>query len=523
MELKPAPAVQSPPANRDSVSPSIPSKHALPTHLQQIIAALTEGVIMVEPDGALCWADRTALALHGVGKLQDLGGNAAGYSERFKFSTRGGHELQPAEYPMQQLMAGETIDRGLFNVTRARDGKHWVHEIRTMRLTDTAGQIDCLVVILNDETERFNAEERFERAFNANPAPAVIARLADMRYVKVNHGFLELTGYLHNAVIGRSMHEIDVLRGAERRDLAVARLHAGQTIPQMEGCLLMPDGHEKTVLLGGQPLEIGDEACMLFTFADLHPRQLAQQALKQSEERFAKAFHMAPCPMAIMALDGLRILDVNDAFTGATGWRREEIIGREEAEISVWGQGELREQLERRIRQTGHVRSADVQLRSKGGAVCDYLLSADTVEIHEEHCVLSVMLDITERRQTETELLAAVQSAMQDTSWLGQKIVEKLATITRAKGAPAKQPELAALPARARDVLGLVAQGLSDDEIAAKLGIARNTLRNHIAAIYGKLGVHKRSALVVWARERGLGTPTKPQTRRAKSRPAKTH
>ncbi len=248
-----------------------------------------------------------------------------------------------------------------------------------MALTDPDGQPDCLVVILNDETERFNAEERFERAFGANPAPAIIARLSDMRYVKVNHGFLELTGYRRDALIGHSMHEIDVLRGAERRDLAVERLHAGETIPQMEGCLLLPNGREKTVLLGGQPLEIGDERCMLFTFADLHPRQQAQDALRQSEERFAKAFHMAPGPMAILALDGLRILDVNDAFTAATGWRREEVVGRTEAELGVWGEAGQRDGLERQIRQAGHARSVDIQLRSKDGAVCDYLLSADTV------------------------------------------------------------------------------------------------------------------------------------------------
>ena len=227
---------------------------------------------------------------------------------------------------------------------------------------------------------------------------------------------------------------------------------------------------------------------------------------------------MAPCPMAMLSLNGLRIVDVNDAFTSATGWRREEVVGRLEAEIGMWGSGEWRDHLELEIRQTGHIRSADIQLRSKGGAVGDYLLSAETVDIHEQPCVLSVMLDITERKQTESELMAAVQSAMQDTSWLGQRIVEKLATITRARSSPAAQSDVSVLSNRAREVLSLLARGLSDDEVAERLGIARNTLRNHIAVIYSKLGVHKRSAAIIWARERGLGAPSKLRTRRMKSK-----
>ena len=46
-----------------------------------------------------------------------------------------------------------------------------------------------------------------------------------------------MTGYVREALIGRSMHEIDILERAEKRDLAVERLHAGTTIPQMEAKL----------------------------------------------------------------------------------------------------------------------------------------------------------------------------------------------------------------------------------------------------------------------------------------------
>ena len=108
---------------------------------------------------------------------------------------------------------------------------------------------------------------------------------------------------------------------------------------------------------------------MLFTFADLHPRQMAQHALRHSEERFFKAFHMAPGPMAILALDGLRILDVNTAFTSATGWRREEVLGRAEAEVGLWEQGEERGELERLLLEIGHLRGAEVRLHAKNGTL----------------------------------------------------------------------------------------------------------------------------------------------------------
>ncbi len=497
---------------------SIPKQRADRTQLQQIIAGLTEGVIVINPDQTISWANQTALTLHGVASVEDLGGTVSEYRRRFELRYRNQHKLPDGDYPMERVVAGEAFSEVVVEVVRPGQDKRWVHQIRSLVLTDPHGQPDCLVLVVNDETERFNAEERFERAFGANPAPAIIARLSDLRYVKVNHGFLEMTGYLHEDLIGRSVHEIDVLRGADKRELAVKRLHAGETIPQMEGCLSLPDGQEKTVLLGGQPIEIGDESCMLFTFADLHPRKQAEDALRQSEERFATAFRMAPGPMAIMALDGLRILDVNDAFTAATGWRREEVVGRSEAELEIWGHGELRERLEGQVKTTGHVRSVDIQLRTKSGEAGTYLLSAETVTIHHQRCVLSVMQDITERKQTETELMAAIEAVLQDTSWFGQKIVEKLASLARPGGAAAPGPDLAALSPRAREVLGLVAQGLSDEDIAARLGLTRNTVRNHVFAIYTKIGLHRRSAVVVWARERGLGAPAKPPAMRGKSR-----
>jgi PAS domain S-box-containing protein len=488
------------------------------TQLQQIITGLPQGVIIINPDQTIAWSNDAALAMHGVRSLAELGDTVTEYRSRFELRYRNRHKLPPGDYPMDRVVAGEAFSEVVVEVARPGEEKHRIQQIRSLVVSDPHGRPDCLVLVIEDETERFNAEERFERAFGANPAPAIITRLSDCRYVKVNQGFMELTGFVKEALIGRSMHEYDVLEGAEKRSLAVERFHAGMTIPQMEAWLRIANGDRKTVIMAGQPIEIGDEACMLFTFADLHPRKQAEDALKQSEQRFAVAFRMAPGPMAIIALDGLRLLDVNDAFTAATGWRREEVIGRTEPELGLWGSGASREELERQVKQTGHLR---IKIETKNGQSCDYLLSAETVAIHGEHCVLTVMLDITERKQTEAELLAAVEAVMQDTSWFGQKVVEQLASLTaRGRTEPAG-PAVSEVTPRGRDVLSLIAQGLGDEDIGKKLGMSRNTIRNHVSAIYRITGVRQRSALVVWARERGLGTQAKAPQKQRRARPKK--
>ncbi|WP_273876282.1 PAS domain S-box protein, partial [Serratia marcescens] len=102
--------------------------------------------------------------------------------------------------------------------------------LRSLIVTDPQGQPELLALIMSDATEWASAEQRFEKTFNANPAPAVICRLSDLRYVKVNQGFLDMTGYQREQVLGRSVYELDVLQQAEHKELAVQRLGDGATI-----------------------------------------------------------------------------------------------------------------------------------------------------------------------------------------------------------------------------------------------------------------------------------------------------
>jgi PAS domain S-box-containing protein len=282
----------------------------------------------------------------------------------------------------------------------------------------------------------------------------------------------------------------------------------------MEARLKLPEGESKYVIVAGQPLEEADESCMLFTFIDLEPRKKVEEALRHTEERFSKAFRLAPVPMTVSTLENFRLMEVNDAFLATTGYTEKEVVAHDSADLAVWANPQEYRKLEALLEQTNSVRNYEIQLSTKDGALVDCLASADTVSIHGQRCVLSVMQDITERKRSETDLIAAIEAVMQDTSWFSRTVIEKLAQI-RHPDKHENAGELVDLTPRERDVLGLMCQGMDDNGIADYLHLSRNTIRNHVATIYNKLDVHRRGAAIVWARERGItgyekhGTKTK--------------
>ena len=483
------------------------------SQLQLIIAGLTDGVIIVEPDQTIAWANDAALAMHGVDEIDALGTSVDEYRRNFQLQYRNNHRIEDGKYPIERVVGGERFDDVIVEVARAGQPKpEWVHRIRSLIINDEHGMPDCLVLILKDATDRFQAEERFQKTFAANPAPAIICRLSDLRYVKVNQGFLEMTGYRKEQLLGRSTYEIDLMKDAERRAIGIERLSLGETIPQMEACLALPDGGSKWVIVAGQPIEVGDEACMLFTFADLERQKKAETSLRHSEERFEKAFRSSPVATILLTATDFAFVAVNESFTKVLGRAEVDVIGRRMDEIDLWVKEDALLRFRSQVVQTGTAAASEDCLRHSGGEMLDCLISGVSIVVADQPCLLCTIIDITNRKRSERDLVAAIDKVMADTSWFSSSLIEKLAELRSATRGEEPATELDSLTRREKEMLRFICQGRSDVRIAEALRLSQNTVRNHIASLYRKLQVHNRTEAALWGHAHGFLPEPAPQS-----------
>jgi PAS domain S-box-containing protein len=133
-------------------------------------------------------------------------------------------------------------------------------------------------------------------------------------------------------------------------------------------------------------------------------RTQVEQALRQSEEKFSKAFRSSPSAILISTLQEGRLIEVNDSFLQLYGSSLEEVIGRTARELNLWAAPEYRAEMVQQLRQTGSARNLEYTFRNRQGEPRSILFSAELISLDGEDCLVSVANDITERKQAEKAL-----------------------------------------------------------------------------------------------------------------------
>ncbi len=153
-------------------------------------------------------------------------------------------------------------------------------------------------------------------------------------------------------------------------------------------------------------------------------RTQAEAALRASEEKFAKVFRSGPLILTITRVADGRLIDVNETFVQLTGYSRAEALGRTPTELGLWVHPQRRSAGLVQLLEGQAPYNSEEQFRMKDGSERTCLISADLLEFDGESCVVTVLNDITGRKQAEAALHEL-------NTTLEQRVAERTAELER--------------------------------------------------------------------------------------------
>ncbi|WP_075354281.1 PAS domain S-box protein [Desulfovibrio sp. DV] len=143
---------------------------------------------------------------------------------------------------------------------------------------------------------------------------------------------------------------------------------------------------------------------MAGTHTDITRRKHDEEALRESQDQLAKIFRFTPVGIAISTRHEGRLIDINETGARMLGYSKSDIIGRLTSDIGLWRQQEDRDSILKEMSRAGSIFGKELELRHKNGSPVTVLFSAVPNHAYGEACILSVLVNITERKAMEQAL-----------------------------------------------------------------------------------------------------------------------
>jgi PAS domain S-box-containing protein len=382
-----------------------------------------DGVVIANADGTIQLANPSMSRMLGVAPEYIAGRNL--------FDFLPPEHVEACRDCMKALMAtGEPATR-IETSFRSEDQRNVPVEVRAVRF-DWKGRLLAQIVIhdisgrkqAEAERERLSQEieaerNRLRQILEQMPIGVSIVEAPSGRPLFQN---LEATRLLRHPMVSTEDYEgfspfgalhADGSRYSAEEYPAVRSLLSGKVIKGEEMRYRRGDGTETFLSADSAPIydPAGRMVLTVGTFIDIAERKSADKALRESEERFAKAFQASPDGLIISRIaDGI-ILEANDSFVAMTGYDRDEVIGKSTVALGLYADPGVRERLLAILKEKNRVRDVEFEMKRKSGEVRLITFTAEPLDLRGEHCWLTIGRDVTGRRQAEEARLRSEEEA----------------------------------------------------------------------------------------------------------------
>lgn len=169
--------------------------------------------------------------------------------------------------------------------------QQWVNHV----IVSGNGRVKELQGIGRDITERKLAEralqvseQRFAKAFSANPQPMSLTTLDDGRYIDVNESFLRMSGYDRREVIGSTSLELGIFQEPEDRERLVGPLRENDSVRNLELEFRTKGGEFRILLSSAELIQLGGQPCVLVASSDITERKRLEEERLHAENELSQ-------------------------------------------------------------------------------------------------------------------------------------------------------------------------------------------------------------------------------------------
>lgn len=215
----------------------------------------------------------------------------------------------------------------------------------------------------------------------ATPSEIIYSPVRDME-IRIGLSVLGMAALLGLALWWLLRRELDPLQ-------QTAQALARQTLP---GAKLEP-----------LPVRRDDEIGLVLQGFNHLMRELQSQQMRlaDSEKTYRTAFSVSPDALSISRIEDGILLEINEGYTRLLGYTSEECLGRSSLDLQLWAQPQDREKVIQAVRDQGHARSIETELRHKSGRIIPVEISAGRLQVRGHDAMMTVCHDLSIRKATQ--------------------------------------------------------------------------------------------------------------------------
>ncbi len=236
---------------------------------------------------------------------------------------------------------------------------------------------------------------------------------------------------------------------------------------------ILDNGEQRTMYFTGRSElnSAGKPAFLHGIVQDITELKRYEQELRESEQKFSKAFLSSPYPISITQLGTGLLLEVNQAAEKLLGYDRSELIGHSPLDLSIWVNPEIREYMINQLSIGEPIRELQADARAKNGKIIHCEVSAELITLEDEPCLVVIIHDITKRKKAEIELLLSRERL--------RNLVNQLEDI--------REDERAGIARELHDELGQALTGLKLDLSTVFQNIESDTVRDQLSKMIANI------------------------------------